>query len=104
MGINVSHGEDFFGEERRSATTIANLGAYLRSVLTGDDWSRIQFLFDGAFADEIAVEPARAREIGNILHSAANHPRMKRQWAAEAAVFARAANRAADAGESWTWS
>ena len=103
MGINVSHGANAYGEERRPATTIANLGQQLCNVLPGRDWAKVAHLFDGHVRTPVTVQPRQAREIANILRHAANHRLMPRGWARDAAAFANAAGRAADAREPWTW-
>lgn len=104
MGINVSHGSDLYGEERRSATTVGNLGKHLAHVLPGADWRQVAYLFDGSFRDVAEVEPGEARQVAVILRRAADDWLMPRPWEKEARLFADAADRAADAGEPWVWS
>jgi hypothetical protein len=104
MGINISHGSNRYGEERRSAATIANLGKHLAHVLPGRHWRTVSTLFDGSFSDTAFVSPGRAGQIASVLRRAAADPKMPREWAAEAALFADAAGRAAAAGEPWMWS
>lgn len=103
MGINVSHGANAYGEERRSATTIGNLGQQLCNVLSGRDWAKVAHLFDGHVRTPVTVQPTHAREIAAILHRAATHRLMPRDWASDAAAFANAAGRAASARQLWTW-
>ncbi|MGW7469543.1 DUF7739 domain-containing protein [Streptomyces xantholiticus] len=103
MGINVSHGSDLYGEERRSATTIHNLGKHLANVLPSGDWAAIRDLFDGSVSTPVTIEPGRARVIAAILRRGAAEWRMPRDWEQEAGLFADAADRAADAGQPWTW-
>lgn len=104
MGINVSHGSNPWGEERRSALTIENLGHQLAHVLPARDWNQVRHLFDGHFCGELAIDPATAGRIADILRAAAEHHLMPREWAREADKFANAARRASRAGETWNWS
>ncbi|WP_329623398.1 hypothetical protein OG357_25705 [Streptomyces sp. NBC_01255] len=103
MGINVSHGSNQWGEERRSATSVANLGKHLAHVLTSRDWDVVADLFDGTFRDEEYVPPAEARQIAAVLYKAADHRLMPSDWGSDARLFADAAARAATAGQSWHW-
>ncbi|MER7794876.1 hypothetical protein [Streptomyces sp. NPDC097640] len=104
MGINVSHGANQYGEERRSATTIANLGKQLAHVLPSGDWRTIAFLFDGKVRCPLAVPPRKALKIAGVLQRAAVNPLMPRDWAEDAQAFATAARRAATARQPWEWS
>ncbi|MEU6170171.1 DUF7739 domain-containing protein [Streptomyces tanashiensis] len=103
MGINVSHGSNQWGEERRSATSVANLGKHLAHVLTSRDWDVVADLFDGTFADQEDIPPAEARRIAAVLYKAADHRLMPSDWGSDARLFADAANRAATAGQNWRW-
>ncbi len=103
MGINVSHGSNQRGEERRSALTIANLGKHLAHVLPSRDWAVLAPYFDGRFSGEAHIPPATAREMAQALNQAVGHRLMPAEWAAEARLFANAAHRAATAGQSWHW-
>jgi hypothetical protein len=103
MGINVSHGSDLYGEERRSATTIHNLGKHLCNVLPSGEWTAIRHLFDGSVRTPLSVVPDEARVIAAILRCGAAEWRMPRDWEKEANLFADAADRAAAANELWTW-
>ncbi|MET9484779.1 hypothetical protein [Streptomyces sp. NPDC006638] len=103
MGWNISHGNDFFGEERRSYTNVHHLGQQLAHVLTGADWSVVSFLFTRRSGDPFDVDPALARAVAVVLHRGSEHKKMPREWAREANAFALAAGRAAEANEPWVW-
>lgn len=104
MGWNISHGSNQHGQERRSATTISNLGRHLENCLSGTSWRRIRHLFGRTVEDTILVGPDEARQVAGILRTAAHDRRMPVDWGLEALAFATAADRAAKAGEPWMWS
>lgn len=103
MGWNISHGSDPNGQERRSATTISNLGQHLENCLSGTSWRRIRYLFGRTTGDPIRVHPSEARKIATILDVAASNPRMPAEWADLARLLADSADRAHQAGETWEW-
>lgn len=76
MGNNVSHGSDLYGQERRSATTIHNLGKHLAHVLPASGWAAIRDLFDGSVRTPVSIEPTRARVIAAVLRRGAAEWRM----------------------------
>lgn len=104
MGINVSHGSNRWGEERRSATSIANLGKHLAHVLPARDWRNVAFLFDGQVRCPVAVPPSQSLKVAGVLQRAATDPLMPRDWAEDAQAFATAARRASQARQPWEWS
>jgi hypothetical protein len=103
MGINISHGSNRQGQERRSATTIANLGKHLANVLPASDWRQIADLFNGRFRGPAEVPPQRAGQVARILGQAAKHRLMPREWASDARLIGEAASRAHHARQPWTW-
>lgn len=103
MGINISHGSNGQGEERRSATTIGNLGKHLANVLPASDWRQIADLFDGRFRGPVSVPPQRAGQVASILGRAAGHRLMPGDWASDARLIGEAAQRAHHARQPWTW-
>jgi hypothetical protein len=103
MGINISHGSNQWGEERHSATTIANLGKHLANVLPSGDWRQIANLFNGRFRGPEEVSPQRAGQVASILGRAARHRLMPSDWASDARLIGEAAGRAHRAREPWTW-
>lgn len=100
MGIRISHSTGHI----RSALTISNLGEQLAHVLPASDWRQISHLFGGGFSDVAEIPPRRAGQIAGILRKGAGHRLMPSDWANLATVFAEAAERAARAGQPWTWS
>lgn len=104
MGINISHGSNPYGEERRSATTIANLGKHLANVLPSGDWRQIADLFYGRFRGSASILPQRAGQVASILGRAAGHRLMPGEWADDARLIGEAAGRAHRARQPWTWS
>lgn len=100
MGICISHSTG----QSRSALTISNLGEQLAHVLSARDWRQISHLFDGSFSDVAEIPPRQAGRIATILRQAAGHRLMPTDWADLAGIFADAAQRAARAGQPWTWS
>lgn len=103
MGINVSHGSNSNGEERRSCLSVNQLGEQLAHVLPAGDWNLLAPLFGPGFRDPVTVPPTKARKLAKILSRAAGHRLMPKEWADEARLFAAAAGRAADAGQGWKW-
>ncbi|MEV6726881.1 hypothetical protein AB0M94_38925 [Streptomyces xanthochromogenes] len=103
MGWNISHGTDRNSEYRRSYTQISNLGQHLAHVLSAADWRSIQYLFNRRSGDPFTVAAAEADRIAALLYQAANHRLMPADWAEDVQLLADAADRAAAAGESWTW-
>ena len=99
MGISISHGVP----STRSATTIGNLGQHLAHTLTGSEWRQISHLFDGSLRAPVYTPPAEAGRIGSLLHKAANSRAMEPAWGDLATLLGDAANRAARAGQNWTW-
>lgn len=103
MGWNISHGSNQYGEERRSYTTISNLGRHLENCLSGRLWRMIQHLFGRTTGDPIRIHPDEAFRIAGVLNTAAKNPRMPAEWADLARLLADAADRAWQAGETWEW-
>jgi hypothetical protein len=100
MGISISHG----GPARPpSATVIGNLGQHLAHVLSAREWREISDLFGGRFADVASIPPHEAGRIGDLLHKAARHRLMDREWGSLAVEIGDAARRAARAGQNWEW-
>ena len=103
MGWNVSHGTNANGEFRRSYTSMSNLAQQLAHVLSTSDWRSIAYLFNRPSGDPFTVAPAEASRVADVLRTAAVHRLMPGDWGATADELADAADRAAYAGEPWTW-
>ncbi|QLJ01529.1 hypothetical protein HZZ00_11155 [Streptomyces sp. NEAU-sy36] len=88
----------------RSALTISNLGQHLAHTLGGSEWRELAPLFGGAFADVASIPPREAGRIGDLLHKAAGHRLMPREWAGLATEIGNAAHQAARARKTWEWS
>jgi hypothetical protein len=99
MGIAISHGVP----STRSATTIATLGQHLAHALTSSEWWEVAHLFDDRLALPVAIPPAQAGRIGDLLHKAARSRAMNPEWGQLATLIGDAAHRAARAGQNWEW-
>ncbi|MGW5636449.1 DUF7739 domain-containing protein [Streptomyces sp. NPDC003832] len=99
MGISISHGVP----STRSATTLANLGNHLAHTLSGSEWREVAHLFDGHLYTPVHTPPGQAGRIATLLHKAANSRAMDREWSQLANLLAGSAQRAAEAGETWSW-
>jgi hypothetical protein len=97
MGISISH-----GNVSCSATSISNLGTHLAGSLGSSDWQKISSLFDGNYDHITRIAPTQAKRTAAVLRRAADG-RMPADWAGIARQIADSADRAAKAGQTWTW-
>ncbi|MEU3990112.1 hypothetical protein AB0F24_17345 [Streptomyces platensis] len=100
MGWTISHGI----RNTRSATTIHNLAQHLAHVLPASDWRIIEPVFGDRSGDPFRIPHNDARQIAAVLRRAANHRKMPADWGDLAREFADAAQKAANARQSWEWS
>jgi hypothetical protein len=98
MGISISH-----GNVSCSATSIGNLGTHLASSLGASDWGQISTLFDGNYDHITRIAPTQAKRTAAVLRRAASDGRMPGDFAGLARQIAESADRAAKAGQTWTW-
>lgn len=104
MGWDISHGTDRNGEIQRSHTTISNLAQAVADVLPGRDWRILAPVLNYRSGDAFfSVPAAEAGRIAGLLRKAASHRRMPRDWGDLARELADAADRAANARQSWEW-
>jgi hypothetical protein len=99
LGISISHG----AKGPRSGGTIENLGLQLAHVLTAAEWREIEDLFGRRYDDITRIPPREAGRIGDLLHKAAGHRLMDREWGSLAVEIGDAAHRAARARQNWEW-
>ncbi|HTE56991.1 MAG TPA: hypothetical protein VK698_39330 [Kofleriaceae bacterium] len=98
MGARISHYDG-----APSWHTIENLGVQLEHVTTSGQWRHLKPLFDGSLRGPVSVSPRDAARIGDYLESAAGHRLMPGNWADLARKIAKAAHRAANRNQQWTW-
>ncbi|WP_037918685.1 DUF7739 domain-containing protein [Actinacidiphila yeochonensis] len=105
--IITSHGGDFFGQDRHSASVLTDLGEALSWMYIVRDASADVLVAALRAAPTVAAEqsisPAAAGGCAALLLKAARDKAMPTKLAAAARLLADAATRAAAAGEPWTW-
>jgi len=97
----VSHGADFFGEDRHSLRLLASLAGYAEGCLPYAERGTLTELL--ARPSDGAVPPAVAAELAPLLHRLARHRFVRSGAAAVARSLGDAAARAAADGEPWVW-
>ncbi|MER5820684.1 hypothetical protein [Streptomyces californicus] len=104
----VSHGADFFGEDRHPLAAVRALGPYAQNSVPWDDRPTIaplvQLLEDLADRADRSFPPAEAAQLSEQLLVIARNRRIKPGIATLARALADAAARAAVDSEPWTWS
>nr|WP_011265211.1 hypothetical protein [Streptomyces sp. F11]AAX51316.1 unknown [Streptomyces sp. F11] len=98
----VSHGADFFGQDRHPLKLLASLAGYAEGCLSRDERGPLVLLLTNP-EDGGAMPPSQAGEIAQLLLKLARHRFVKAGAAAHARALADAAARAAEAGEPWEW-
>ncbi|MFF8506424.1 hypothetical protein ACF07L_38170 [Streptomyces anulatus] len=100
----VSHGCDFFGEDRHPLKDIAALVPYLENTVPYLDQPAVAPLVALLMEPESRMLPnAEAARLAEHLLKVARNRRIKPGVAALARSLADAAGRATAEGESWTW-
>lgn len=102
--VVVSHGADFFGEDRYAFKTLATLAAAVESCFSFPSEERrplVTLLKDPSAA--ASIPPADAAGLADLLLRVSRHRHVKRAMSAVARALADAAGRAAADGEPWTW-
>ncbi|MFJ9676381.1 hypothetical protein ACIRP5_37115 [Streptomyces sp. NPDC101221] len=100
--VVVSHGADFFGEDRHPLKTLASLAGFAEGCLpAAERGSLVQMLKDPGRAGSIQAD--KTAEVSALLLRLARHRFVKGPAAAAARALADAAARAAADGEPWTW-
>ncbi|WP_098899397.1 DUF7739 domain-containing protein [Streptomyces sp. st77] len=100
----VSHGCDFFGQDRHPLKDIASLSPYLENTVSYLDRATVAPLVALLAEPESRTLPeAEATRLAEQLLKVAQNRRIKPGVAALARSLADAAGRAMADGESWTW-
>ncbi|MER7050489.1 hypothetical protein ABT391_37330 [Streptomyces jumonjinensis] len=97
----VSHGADFFGQDRHPLKVLASLAGYAEGCLPRAERGPLVELLKDPEAGTIAA--AEAAVVSGLLLRVARHGWVKGPAAAHARALADSAARAADAGEPWEW-
>lgn len=98
----VSHGADFFGQDRHEIPAVTGLAAYAEVVLPATERRELVELLEHA-ADGQTIEPARAVVLADQLLRISRHKGMGAKPSRLARLLADAAARAAADGQRWTW-
>ncbi|MGW1306511.1 DUF7739 domain-containing protein [Streptomyces sp. NPDC002514] len=102
--VVVSHGADFFGEDRYSRKDLASLAPYVSNATSWADHSTVAPLLVLLEAPTARTIPApEAARYAEQLLKASRTRHMKPKWSALARALADAAARAAADGQPWTW-
>ncbi|MFD7867802.1 hypothetical protein [Streptomyces sp. NPDC059783] len=103
--VVVSHGADFFGEDRHLVCDITVLGGWLRSgiprVSLGDAAMLVTAMEEPS--DQVVFPPAYLGEWAGYLLKISRDRYLKPPLSAVARSLADSAARAAEAGDPWTW-
>lgn len=100
--IVVSHGADFFGEDRHPLKTLTSLAGYAEGTLTYAERGPLVQLLQNP-GDGGTIPADKAAELSELLLKVARHRFVKASAAAHARALADAATRAAADGEPWQW-
>ncbi|MBK3582578.1 hypothetical protein JHN49_02195 [Streptomyces sp. MBT57] len=101
--VVISHGSDFFGQDRYSLTELDSLADYAAGCLSLDERDQLVRLLKNAGGGDQHFTAAQAAELASLLRRIARHPWTKDKIAARARLLADAAARAASDRELWTW-
>lgn len=101
--IIVSHGADFFGEDRFTVRELRELGQHMRGVLPYDDHPPLTRILDDAGECEHAFGAEEAALLAVLLRRAAVHRHLHKKYVRVAVLLGQAAAVAAGEGEPWTW-
>jgi hypothetical protein len=101
----VSHGADFFGQDRHLLKDVQGLAPYVENSVSYMDRKKVARLVRLLEAPASGSVPAGdADQLAEQLLKVARNGRIKPAVAALARALADAAARAAADGEAWTWS
>lgn len=107
MFVTLSHGLDFYGELAHSTERLADLATALGRLPLSDserdDIADVQEVLRHDMRQPLQIAPEQAAQIAVVLRRAAANRFLKPNPTAEADLLAQCAQRAADAGEPWTW-
>ncbi|MFI9429127.1 hypothetical protein ACIG54_37035 [Streptomyces achromogenes] len=100
--VVVSHGADFFGEDRHPLKVLAALAGYAEGCLpSAERGPLVDLLRDPGVGGTIPA--AKVPDVAQLLLRLARHRFVKASAAAHARALADAAGRAAAAGDQWVW-
>ncbi|MCL7370431.1 DUF7739 domain-containing protein [Streptomyces ardesiacus] len=100
--VVVSHGADFFGEDRHPLTSLTSLAGYAEGCLSRDERGPVVLLLTTP-GEGGTMTPSQAAEIAVPLLKLARHRFVRARESAVAHALADAAMRAAAVGEPWEW-
>ncbi|MFE3907220.1 hypothetical protein ACFXPY_45140 [Streptomyces sp. NPDC059153] len=98
----VSHGADFFDQDRHPLAAVTGLAGYVTGTLPAADRAQLVHLLEHA-ADGQTIEPATAAVLADQLLRVSRHGFLPAKASATARALADAAARAATDGHAWTW-
>lgn len=102
--VVVSHGSDFFGEDRLTVKALAALAAQRPyGLLPWPECQPLVNLLNDPGTDARTFPPETAGELAGLLEPLAVCPSVKGKAAVAARLLADAAARAAADGETWEW-
>ncbi|WP_225829309.1 hypothetical protein [Streptomyces naphthomycinicus] len=98
----VSHGADFFGEDRHPLKALASLAGYAEGCLSQTERGPlVDLLRDPGHGG--SIPPEKARQVAELLLRISRWKFVKPGPSAMARALADAAARAAADGEPWVW-
>ncbi|MEU8765013.1 hypothetical protein [Streptomyces sp. NPDC048659] len=98
----VSHGADFFGQDRHPLAAVTGLAGYATGTLPAAERRELVELLEHA-ADGHTIEPATAAVLADQLLRVSRHGFLPAKASRLARALADAAARAAADEEAWTW-
>ncbi|MEU8886109.1 DUF7739 domain-containing protein [Streptomyces hydrogenans] len=98
----VSHGADFFGQDRHELPALAALAPYVRGTLPVAEYGQLVHLLEHA-ADGHTIKPAVATVLADQLLRVSRARSTPTKASRLARLLADSAGRAAADGQSWTW-
>lgn len=100
--VVVSHGADFFGEDRHPLTSLTSLAGYAEGCLSQDERGPVVLLLSSP-GEGGTMTPGQAAEIAPLLLKLARHRFVRPKESAIAHALAAAAKEAATAAGPWDW-
>lgn len=102
--VVVSHGADFFGQDRHLLKEVTDLAAWVENAVPYNDRKSVAPLVAAMEGREaLAFQAADAAYASEVLLKVSRIRQMKPRASALARALADAAARAAADGESWEW-
>ncbi|MFF3420955.1 hypothetical protein ACFYW9_40930 [Streptomyces sp. NPDC002698] len=102
--VLISHGADFFGEDRITVKALAGIAAQRPyGLLSWPDCKPLLELLNDPGTEPRTFPPEEAAGFAGQLAALAGCSHLKGKAAVAARLLADAAGRASEAGESWEW-